>query len=257
MITSVGTACYVAPEVLSGRSYGTTCDIWSCGVIAYILLSGQMPFHGSGNEEIFEKIKAAQYTFPSPYFDYVSIEGLDFIDKILVPNLYLRMSLQQCLEHPWMRKWHSDLQKKYFEKTKCKSSKKKQSPERERDKEREKDKVKYKEKLVSPVAAEQKTSTRPAKDSIAPQDIYADEDDDGFPPITGLPPIAEQPQEPPPDLPEMVSPLPLTTPSPPSSTQDESSHNEKVKTKRAKSSEKKRRSLSNPRKMGKSSPVTH
>jgi serine/threonine protein kinase len=88
-----------------------------------------MPFHGSNNDEIFEKIRVADYTFPSPYFDHISIEGriapqrssnlfflaLDFIDKILVPNLKQRMTLDQCLEHVWMRKWHPDLQKKWLE----------------------------------------------------------------------------------------------------------------------------------------------
>lgn len=102
LVTSVGTACYVAPEgiceleiakltcvVLSGKKYSTSCDIWSCGVIAYILLSAQMPFHGGNNDEIFEKIRVADYTFPSPYFDHISIEGK--------PCVYLTKSLQHSI----------------------------------------------------------------------------------------------------------------------------------------------------------------
>eukprot|EP01126_Amoeba_proteus_P023430 TRINITY_DN2354_c0_g2_i5.p1 TRINITY_DN2354_c0_g2~~TRINITY_DN2354_c0_g2_i5.p1 ORF type:complete len:482 (-),score=126.83 TRINITY_DN2354_c0_g2_i5:202-1647(-) len=213
MVTSVGTACYVAPEVLSGRTYGTTCDIWSCGVIAYILLSAQMPFHGNGNEEIFEKIKVAEYTFPAPYFEYVSIEALDFIDKILVPDLNHRMTIEHCLEHPWMRRWHPDLDKKYRDKYKAKRKPK--------DTTTEKDRLKYTEKPIDAVATNLKVSTRPPKDSIATtQEYNDDDDDDGFPPLLGnLPPLEGQPPLPteiPPELPGK-SPTPPPTPPPPPS----------------------------------------
>jgi calcium-dependent protein kinase len=60
----LGTAYYIAPEVLNG-SYDHKCDIWSIGVILYILLSGVPPFAGSTDEEIMEKVKLGKYNFKS------------------------------------------------------------------------------------------------------------------------------------------------------------------------------------------------
>ena len=57
-----GTPYYIAPEVLS-RMYDEKCDVWSCGVIMYILLCGQPPFKGKNHKEIFEKIRAGKFTF--------------------------------------------------------------------------------------------------------------------------------------------------------------------------------------------------
>ena len=62
MKTIVGTPYYVAPEVLAGK-YNTKCDIWSLGVIMYILLSGYLPFSGDKDNEVFEKVKNATYSF--------------------------------------------------------------------------------------------------------------------------------------------------------------------------------------------------
>lgn len=62
MKTIVGTPYYVAPEVLQGK-YNMKCDIWSLGVIMYILLSGYLPFAGDKANEVFEKVKTASYSF--------------------------------------------------------------------------------------------------------------------------------------------------------------------------------------------------
>lgn len=107
--TSVGTANYVAPEVLSGHNYDFQCDVWSCGVIAYTLLSAQMPFYGEDNREIFQKIIDLDYLFPDRYFKNVSDIALGFIESIFVTNPNERMTARQCLHHPWIIMWHDDL----------------------------------------------------------------------------------------------------------------------------------------------------
>ncbi len=75
MTTSCGTATYVAPEVLTATGYDVACDIWSVGVITYILLSGHIPFDGSDEEKVFEKILTANYSFPNALWANVSDAG--------------------------------------------------------------------------------------------------------------------------------------------------------------------------------------
>jgi len=65
MNTKVGTAYYVSPEVLEGN-YDEKCDIWSSGVILYILLTGEPPFNGANDNEIYRKISQRKFSFPSP-----------------------------------------------------------------------------------------------------------------------------------------------------------------------------------------------
>jgi serine/threonine protein kinase len=76
MSTSCGTPTYVAPEVLLGSPYDVQCDVWSTGVITYILLSSHIPFDGDGESEVFERILSACYSFPSPLWDPVSAKGM-------------------------------------------------------------------------------------------------------------------------------------------------------------------------------------
>lgn len=71
MKARLGTAYYIAPEVLKGE-YDEKCDVWSCGVILYILLCGYPPFNGDTDLEIFERIKIGRFDFPSPEWDCVS-----------------------------------------------------------------------------------------------------------------------------------------------------------------------------------------
>lgn len=75
MQTACGTPSYVAPEVLSATGYGPEVDMWSVGVIAYILLCGFPPFYGDTIPEIFEQILDAEYDFPEEYWNEISPEG--------------------------------------------------------------------------------------------------------------------------------------------------------------------------------------
>jgi calcium-dependent protein kinase len=102
MSTSCGTPTYVAPEVLLGSVYDVQCDVWSLGVITYILLSSHIPFDGDGESEVFERILSACYSFPSPLWDPVSAKAKDFIAKIFVVEPKQRMTADECLDHQWL-----------------------------------------------------------------------------------------------------------------------------------------------------------
>eukprot|EP00931_Biecheleriopsis_adriatica_P006502 TRINITY_DN1078_c0_g1_i1.p1 TRINITY_DN1078_c0_g1~~TRINITY_DN1078_c0_g1_i1.p1 ORF type:complete len:509 (+),score=110.20 TRINITY_DN1078_c0_g1_i1:49-1527(+) len=101
MSTVSGTASYVAPEVLS-RSYGASCDLWSLGVIVYVLLSGRPAFPGKNNREILNRVKACKYDFNSSTWEAVTDGAKELIRKILVLDPQERYTADQVLEHPWV-----------------------------------------------------------------------------------------------------------------------------------------------------------
>ena len=80
--TITGTPYYMAPEVLT-ESYDHKCDIWSLGVVMYVLLSGYLPFQGPNKYEVFKKILAGKFHFNHKEFAKVSNEGKDLISKLL------------------------------------------------------------------------------------------------------------------------------------------------------------------------------
>ena len=99
LTTKVGSSYYVPPEILAGN-YNEKCDIWSIGVILYILLSGEPPFNGPNDNIIFERIKTYKYDFPEKKWKNISIEAKDLISKMLIQEDQ-RLSASQCLQHPW------------------------------------------------------------------------------------------------------------------------------------------------------------
>lgn len=96
-----GTPYYIAPEVLN-RMYDEKCDVWSCGVIMYILLCGQPPFKGKNHKEIFDKIKAGKYTFSQPEWKEVSRSAKMLIRKMLTYNPEQRVSAEEALNNEWI-----------------------------------------------------------------------------------------------------------------------------------------------------------
>lgn len=103
MQTVCGTPGYVAPEVVLGKSYTSSVDMWSLGVIGYILLSGYEPFYDErGDTYIFRKIVRGAYEFHSPWWDEVSDEAKDFIKNLLVLDPSRRFTAAKALKHPWL-----------------------------------------------------------------------------------------------------------------------------------------------------------
>ncbi|XP_071706918.1 phosphoenolpyruvate carboxylase kinase 2-like [Rutidosis leptorrhynchoides] len=98
----VGTPYYVAPEILSGREYNEKVDVWSAGVILYIMLAGVPPFYGESPEETFEAVLRANLRFPTRLFRSVSPEAKDLLRKMLCKDVSRRFSADQVLRHPWV-----------------------------------------------------------------------------------------------------------------------------------------------------------
>jgi len=98
----VGSSYYIAPEVIK-KNYNEKCDIWSCGVIMYILLSGRPPFGGDDDREIMENVKKGKYDLESSPFNKVSKSALDLIKKLLIMEVNKRITAQEALNHPWFK----------------------------------------------------------------------------------------------------------------------------------------------------------
>ncbi|ETW06221.1 CAMK/CAMK1 protein kinase, variant 2 [Aphanomyces invadans] len=98
LTTSCGTPSYVAPEILLHLPYGKPVDVWSAGVITFILLAGYMPFHGTTQVELFARIKTADYDCP----DDLSADAQDFLTKMLVAAPSERYTVDQLLSHVWI-----------------------------------------------------------------------------------------------------------------------------------------------------------
>ena len=97
----MGTPYYLAPEVIRGN-YDKRCDLWSFGVIAYVLLSGSVPFVGSDEKDLDDKILSCDYDFDDEIWRTVSPAAKDFIEGLIVPNPNRRMSIEEALAHRWI-----------------------------------------------------------------------------------------------------------------------------------------------------------
>lgn len=105
MSTKVGTPYYIAPEVLT-RHYDRECDLWSIGVVTYVLLCGYPPFYGDTDAEIFASVKRGEFDFPSPDWDDISSSAKQFIRRLLQTDASKRPTAREALEHPWLNEAH-------------------------------------------------------------------------------------------------------------------------------------------------------
>ena len=95
---TIGTLIYCSPEVLK-NNYNKKCDIWSCGVLMYVLLSGHFPFFGKTQKEIKKNILSGKFTFNEKYFSHISDKAKDLISKCLIYNKNKRISIEEVLKH--------------------------------------------------------------------------------------------------------------------------------------------------------------
>ncbi|KAA6381255.1 MAG: putative Calcium/calmodulin-dependent protein kinase type 1 [Streblomastix strix] len=101
MTTCCGTPDYVAPEVLARKGYDAECDLWSLGVIMYVLLCGYPPFYDDNDAILYEKIQSGHFAYDSPVWETVSAPAKDLISKLLVVDPKKRFTIVQALKHPW------------------------------------------------------------------------------------------------------------------------------------------------------------
>uniref|UniRef100_A0A452HGZ4 Protein kinase domain-containing protein n=1 Tax=Gopherus agassizii TaxID=38772 RepID=A0A452HGZ4_9SAUR len=94
---------YYGPEVQQHDVVSTATDMWSLGALVYILLSGINPFIAETNQQTIENIISAEYNFDDEAFKDISIEAMDFIDRLLVKERKGRMTAAEALSHPWLK----------------------------------------------------------------------------------------------------------------------------------------------------------
>ncbi|KAH8373751.1 hypothetical protein KR009_009398 [Drosophila setifemur] len=102
MATACGTPGYVAPEVLAQKPYGKAVDVWSIGVISYILLCGYPPFYDENDANLFAQILKGEFEFDSPYWDEISESAKHFIRNLMCVEVEKRYTCKQALAHPWI-----------------------------------------------------------------------------------------------------------------------------------------------------------
>jgi len=102
MSTTCGTPGYVAPEVLKNEGYDKSVDLWSVGVILYILLCGFPPFYEESTPALFEQIMKGHFDFPDPYWTNISASAKDLVRNLICVDVKKRYIAEQCLVHPWI-----------------------------------------------------------------------------------------------------------------------------------------------------------
>lgn len=116
MQRSLGTPYYVAPEVLKNQ-YNEKCDVWSLGVILYLLLCGYPPFNGGNDKQILESVVAGQFDMDDEAWMAVSDDAKDLVTKLLTYDPAKRISAKEALSHPWIQTSHHKVDQKNYNST--------------------------------------------------------------------------------------------------------------------------------------------
>ena len=106
LMTMCGTAYYMAPEVLEG-AYSQECDLWSIGVITYMLLTGHAPFDGRNEQDIFRKLRRGKVRYDSPVWTKISPHAKELVEHLLIVDPEQRWTAAQALESKWFEKWRA------------------------------------------------------------------------------------------------------------------------------------------------------
>uniref|UniRef100_A0A3Q0RW74 Serine/threonine-protein kinase 17A n=1 Tax=Amphilophus citrinellus TaxID=61819 RepID=A0A3Q0RW74_AMPCI len=97
----LGTPEYVAPEILNYEPISTATDMWSIGVLTYVMLTGESPFLGADKQETFLNISQVNIDYSPDTFEGISSQAVDFIKSLLVKTPRKRATAEECLNHPW------------------------------------------------------------------------------------------------------------------------------------------------------------
>lgn len=108
LFAAVGMPEFVAPEVMRGDGVSLSADMWSVGIITYLLLSGRSLFRGENDRETLTNIKQGNWTFDEDLFSNYSAEARDFISKLLVYVPGGRLNVEQARQHPWFNILHRE-----------------------------------------------------------------------------------------------------------------------------------------------------
>ena len=104
MKTACGTPGYVAPEILNNKGYDSSAvDMWSTGVILYILLCGFPPFYEEELPALFDSILKARYDFPSPWWDNVTPGAKELVKALLHLDPKTRLTAEQTMKNDWVK----------------------------------------------------------------------------------------------------------------------------------------------------------
>ncbi|XP_037381323.1 myosin light chain kinase, smooth muscle isoform X3 [Talpa occidentalis] len=115
-----GTPEFVAPEVINYEPISYATDMWSIGVICYILVSGLSPFMGDNDNETLANVTSATWDFDDEAFDEISDDAKDFISSLLKKDMKNRLNCTQCLQHPWLMKDTKNMEAKKLSKDRMK-----------------------------------------------------------------------------------------------------------------------------------------